>query len=83
MARSLVGRALVKLGGDPVYREGCVTDNGNIILDVFNLDIRDALALEQRINNITGVVTNGLFAQRPADVLLLSHAKGIKTLTRG
>lgn len=82
MARSLVGRALVKLGGDPVYREGCVTDNGNIILDVFNLDIRDALALEQRINNITGVVTNGLFAQRPADILLLSHAKGIKTLTR-
>lgn len=82
MARSLVARALVKLGGDPVYREGCLTDNGNIILDVFNLDIRDAVALEQRINNITGVVTNGLFAQRPADVLLLSHATGIKTLMR-
>lgn len=82
MARSLVARALVKLGGDPVYREGCLTDNGNIILDVFNLDIRNAVALEQRINNITGVVTNGLFAQRPADVLLLSHATGIKTLMR-
>ena len=82
MARSHVGRALVKLGGDPAYREDFVTDNGNIILDVFNLKITDPQALEQKINNITGVVTNGLFALRPADVLLLGSEKGVETLTR-
>jgi len=82
MARSHVGRALVKLGGDPVYREDFITDNGNIILDVFNLKITDPVQLEQRINNITGVVTNGLFAQRPADVLLLGCAGGVKTIVR-
>ena len=80
MARSHVARELVKLGGDPVYREGVVTDNGNIILDVFNFPIAQPLAMEAKINNITGVVTNGLFALRPADVLLLGTTSGVKTL---
>ncbi len=80
MARSHVARELVKLGGDPVYREGVVTDNGNVILDVFNFSIPQPLAMEERINNITGVVTNGLFALKPADVLLLGTAEGVKTL---
>tara|TARA_B110000503_G_scaffold85373_1_gene129788 strand:+ start:25820 stop:26728 length:909 start_codon:yes stop_codon:yes gene_type:complete len=80
MARSYVARELVKLGGDPIYREGVVTDNGNVILDVFNFSIEQPLAMEEMINNITGVVTNGLFALRPADVLLLGTAEGIKTL---
>ncbi|ABC27943.1 ribose 5-phosphate isomerase A [Hahella chejuensis KCTC 2396] len=80
MARSYVARELVKLGGDPVYREGCVTDNGNIILDVFNLRILEPVKLEQQINQITGVVTNGLFAMRPADVLLLGSQEGVKTI---
>jgi ribose 5-phosphate isomerase A len=80
MARSHVGRALVKLGGDPAYREDFITDNGNIILDVFNLEIMDPQALEREINNITGVVTNGLFALRPADVLLLGGEEGVETL---
>lgn len=69
MARSFVGRELVKLGGAPVYREGFVTDNGNIILDVWNLKILDPVKMEQTLNNITGVVTNGLFAIRKADML--------------
>lgn len=80
MARSYVARELVKLGGDPVYREGVVTDNGNIILDVFNFPIPEPLATETRINGITGVVTNGLFALKPADVLLLGTASGVETL---
>ncbi len=80
MARSYVARELVKLGGDPVYREGCITDNGNIILDVFNLRILDPASLEGQINQLTGVVTNGIFAQRPADVLLLGTANGVKTI---
>jgi len=80
MARSHVARELVKLGGDPVYREGVVTDNGNVILDVYNFPIPQPLAMEQKINNITGVVTNGLFALRPADVLLLGTASGVRTL---
>jgi ribose 5-phosphate isomerase A len=80
MARSHVARELVKLGGDPVYREGVVTDNGNVILDVYNFPIPQPLATEQKINNITGVVTNGIFALRPADVLLLGTQKGIETL---
>jgi len=80
MARSHVGRTLVKLGGDPAYREDFITDNGNIILDVFNLEIMDPQALEREINNITGVVTNGLFALRPADVLLLGSEQGVETL---
>ena len=81
MARSHVARELVKLGGDPVYREGVLTDNGNIILDVFNFPIPQPLAVEEKINNITGVVTNGLFALKPADVLLLGTAEGVKTLS--
>lgn len=80
MARSYVARQMVKLGGTPVYREGFVTDNGNVILDVHNLQIIDPPALEQRINNIAGVVTNGLFALRPADVLLLGSANGVRKL---
>jgi len=81
MARSHVGRELVKLGGDPVYREGVVTDNGNIIIDVHHLHpIGSPRALEEKINNITGVVSNGLFALRPADVLLLGTAGGVKEL---
>ncbi|MCV2403966.1 ribose-5-phosphate isomerase RpiA [Marinomonas sp. C2222] len=80
MARGHVARELVKLGGDPVYREGVVTDNGNHILDVYNLSILDPIALEKSINAIVGVVTNGLFADRPADVLLLATKDGVKTL---
>jgi ribose 5-phosphate isomerase A len=70
----------VKLGGDPVYREGVLTDNGNVILDVHNLQITDPVTLERQINAIVGVVTNGLFAARPADVLLLGTADGVRTL---
>ncbi len=81
MARSYVARELVKLGGDPVYREGFVTDNGNIILDVHHLKIEQPITLEQRINQITGVVTNGLFAARPADVMILAGSNGIETKT--
>jgi ribose 5-phosphate isomerase A len=80
MARSHVARELVKLGGDPIYREGVVTDNGNIILDVYNFTIADPVATEVAINAIVGVVTNGLFAQRPADLLLLASSEGVKTL---
>lgn len=69
LARSYVGRELVKLGGAPVYREGFITDNGNIILDVWNLKILDPVKMEQTLNNIPGVVTNGLFAMRKADML--------------
>lgn len=80
MARSHVARELVKLGGDPIYREGVVTDNGNVILDVYNFSIAQPLTTEEHINNITGVVTNGLFALRPADVLFLGTSEGVKTL---
>lgn len=82
MARSYVARQIVKLGGDPVYREGFITDNGNIILDVHNMSIVDPRALETQLNQITGVVTNGLFALRPADKLILGTKEDIKTLTR-
>ena len=78
MARSYVGREIVKLGGDPVYREGCVTDNGNQILDVYNLEILDPRKLEQDLNQITGVVTNGIFAVRGADILMLGTARGVE-----
>ncbi|REL30178.1 ribose-5-phosphate isomerase RpiA [Thalassotalea euphylliae] len=77
MARSYVARELVKLGGDPVYRQGVVTDNGNVILDVYNLKIVDPKALEIAINAIVGVVTNGLFACRGADRLLLGTKAGV------
>lgn len=82
MARSYVARELVKLGGQPVLRQGFTTDNGNVILDVHSLKIINAVELEERINQITGVVTNGLFARRGADVLLLATASGVQTLTR-
>ena len=82
MARQHVARQLVKLGGTPKLREGFVTDNGNVILDVHGLVITDAPALEAAINQIVGVVTNGLFAIRGADVLLLGSSDGIETFTR-
>ncbi|KAB7628163.1 ribose-5-phosphate isomerase RpiA [Alkalilimnicola sp. S0819] len=81
MARSLVARQLVKLGGRPQLREGFTTDNGNIILDVRGLSIKEPIKLEQAINNIPGVVTNGLFALRGADVLLLGGEQGVRKLT--
>ena len=80
MARSHVGRQLVKLGGTPMWREGFVTDNGNLILDVHHLQIQEPIALEREINNIAGVVTVGLFALRPADVLILGTDEGAKTV---
>jgi ribose 5-phosphate isomerase A len=81
MARSYVAREIVKrFGGEPVYREGFVTDNGNIILDVHGLSIVDPVKLENELNSIVGVVTNGLFAARPADVLLLGTANGVETI---
>tara|TARA_B110000438_G_scaffold44658_2_gene44633 strand:+ start:7091 stop:7762 length:672 start_codon:yes stop_codon:yes gene_type:complete len=80
MARSYVGRQIVKLGGDPVFRENCVTDNGNHILDIFNLEILDPKKLENELNQITGLVTSGLFAKRPADRLFLGTATGVKTV---
>ena len=82
MARSYVARELVKLGGSPAWRQGVVTDNGNVILDVHNLEILKPVELETALNQITGVVTNGLFARRSADVLLLASAGGVETLTR-
>ncbi|NVZ09974.1 ribose-5-phosphate isomerase RpiA [Allochromatium humboldtianum] len=80
MARSYVARELVRLGGTPVWREGFVTDNGNLILDVQNLEITDPKGLEQQINAIAGVVTVGIFALRPADVLILGSAQGPRTI---
>ena len=82
MARSYVARELVKLGGQPQWREKFVTDNGNAILDVRGLSIVDPVALEGAINQIPGVVTNGLFARLGADVLLLGTASGVETITR-
>ncbi len=80
MARGLVARALVALGGTPVYREHYVTDNGNIILDVHGLDIIDPPAMEQRINNIVGVVCNGIFAAQAADVVIVAGASGVRQI---
>jgi len=79
MARSFVARELVKLGGDPEYRQGVVTDNGNVILDVHNLEILNPRELEQAINNIPGVVTNGIFALRGADIVLSATNTGVDT----
>jgi ribose 5-phosphate isomerase A len=81
MARSYVARELVRLGGYPQWRMGFTTDNGNVILDVSDLAIRDPAALEDRINAIAGVVTVGLFARRGADVTLLGTAQGVETIT--
>lgn len=80
MARSYVAREIVRLGGNPVYREGVVTDNGNHIIDVHNIFIDSAMYMENRLNQITGVVTNGIFARRNADVLLLATNSGVKTM---
>lgn len=80
MARGYVSRELVKLGATPVYREGFKTDNGNIMLDVFNLKIINPVEMEQRIKNMTGVVENGIFAKRPADIVLIAYENGVATL---
>jgi ribose 5-phosphate isomerase A len=80
MARGHVARQIVTLGGDPVLREGCTTDNGNQIIDIYNLMITNPRELEQQLNQITGVVSNGLFAMRPADRLLIASIEGTRTL---
>ena len=80
MARSFIAREIVKIGGQPVYREGFVTDNGNDILDVRNLRIMDAVKLENDLNKLPGIVTVGIFANRPADVLILGTPNGAKTV---
>ena len=80
MARSYVAREIVKLGGDPAYREGVVTDTGNVILDVYNLKILNPVELEKQLNAIVGVVTNGLFADRGADVVLVGTDSGVETI---
>ena len=82
MAREFVARELRKLGGEPVYRSGVITDNGNQILDVHGLQITNAKQLEEQINNIVGVVTVGLFAKRGADVALVGSADGVRTIAR-
>jgi ribose 5-phosphate isomerase A len=81
MARSYVARQIVKMGGNPILREGFTTDNGNVILDVHNWQIMEPVKLETELNQITGVVTNGLFAASPADILLLGSDQGVKTIT--
>jgi ribose 5-phosphate isomerase A len=80
MARSYVAREIVKLGGDPAYRQGVVTDNGNVILDVYNLTILNPVELERQLNAIVGVVTNGLFAHRGADLVLVGTDSGVETI---
>lgn len=80
MARTVVAKELIKLGGLPEYRQGIITDNGNSILDVYNMNILDAVLLEQKINNIPGVVSVGLFAQRRADIALIGTKNGIKII---
>ena len=80
MARAYIARQLVKLGGNPIWREGVTTDNGNIILDVHDLKISNPVETERQINQLAGVVTNGLFAQRSADVLLLGGENGVSTI---
>jgi len=80
MAQSYIAREITKLGGQPILREGFTTDNGNIILDVHNLSILKPVELEQELNSLAGVITNGLFAQRPADVLLIANDNGVKVL---
>ncbi len=80
MARSYVARQIVQLGGDPVYREGFVTDNGNVILDVFNLKLLNPLAMEEKLKRIVGVVESGIFAERTADIVLLGEGNSVKKL---
>jgi ribose 5-phosphate isomerase A len=81
LARSHVGRELLHHGGQPVLREHFTTDNGNLILDVYNLTILEPIKLEKALNNIAGVVSNGLFALRPADMLLLGTSEGVEKIT--
>lgn len=81
MARSYAARQIVLMGGDPIYREGYVTDNGNVILDVYNLKILDPRATEEKLKNITGVVDNGVFAKRTADVVLVGGEHGVRKLS--
>jgi len=83
MARSYVARQLVKMGGQPVWRDGVVTDNGNVILDVHNLRLSDPTAFESAVNQIAGVVTVGLFALRRADILIVAGDDSVKTLVCG
>jgi ribose 5-phosphate isomerase A len=83
MARSYVARQLVKMGGQPVWREGVVTDNGNVILDIHNLRLKDPMAFELAVDQIAGVVTVGLFARRRADVLIVAGDDGVKTFNPG
>lgn len=80
MARSYVAREIVKLGGDPVWRQGFVTDNGNVILDIHNFDILDPVQLEQQLNSIVGVVTNGLFADRGANLAIIATPNGLRKM---
>ena len=80
MARSYVAREILKLGGDPVYRQGVITDNGNVILDVHNLKILNPVELEKQLNAVVGVVTNGLFAHRGADIVLVGTDTGVETI---
>ncbi len=80
MAQSYVAREIVKLGGEPVLRENFTTDNGNVILDIHNLEIMNPVQLEEQLNHLTGVVTNGLFAKRPADILLLGTPTGVTVI---
>ncbi|QHG92216.1 ribose-5-phosphate isomerase RpiA [Coxiella endosymbiont of Amblyomma sculptum] len=82
MARSFVAREVAKLQGSPVYRNGFVTDNGNIILDVYNLNFLNPIELERTLNNIPGIVGNGLFTHRPADILLVGTASGVQKIVR-
>ena len=78
MARGLVARALVDLGGSPEWRQGYVTDNGNLILDVHGLTITDPVSLEEKLNNVVGVVCNGIFAAQAADVVLVAGSDGVE-----
>ncbi|EDJ88996.1 ribose-5-phosphate isomerase A [Haemophilus influenzae 22.1-21] len=80
MARSQVGRKLAALGGSPEYREGVVTDNGNVILDVHNFSILNPVEMEKELNNVAGVVTNGIFALRGADVVIVGTPEGAKVI---
>ena len=81
MAKSYIGRQLIKLGGNPIFREGVITDNGNYIIDVHDLKIANPIELENELNQITGIVTNGLFAKRGADTLLLGGEDGVTSYT--
>lgn len=80
MARSQVARKLVALGGSPEYREGVITDNGNVILDVYNFKILNPVAMEKELNNVAGVVTNGIFALRAADVVIVGTEQGVEII---